>query len=149
MDNYYDKQQLASVERVKLAADIILPEVSTEPLTLKYLQSGREYKTPFTEYTDMEGKFYLTIMTPLLNKEQINNRNQVAPSVRGHRGNLGTNNYSSSNYITLTIPKYILLNFINKVPKGTEFIVASIGNSIDIDDLRIVGIYSIITNGGK
>lgn len=149
MDNYYDKQQLASVERVKLATDIILPKVTTEPLTLKYLELGNEYKTPFTEYTDMEGKFYITIMTPLVDKSQANKKSQVAPSVRGHKGNLGTNNYSSSNYITLTIPKYILLNFKDKVPKGTEFIVASVGNTVDLDDLRIIGIYSIITNGGK
>lgn len=148
--NYFDQQVLSSVERVKLAEDIILPKLPVEPLTLEYLENMGEYKLAINEYQDTMGKFYLPIMTPLVDKAETNDKLTVAPSTRQHRGsNLRTQSYNTTNFISLVIPKYILLNFKDKVPKGTEFIIASIGSSLDIDDMRIIGIYSLITESAE
>lgn len=144
MGNYYDDQKISSIERAKLAEDILLPELPKEPLTLEYLKNIGEYKLAINEYTDVVGKFFLTIMTPLIDKGEAVEAKKTAPSTRGHKGQgLPTNSYTSSNFISLTIPKYIVLNFKDVIPKGTEFIVASVGGSIELEDLRIVGLYTL------
>lgn len=147
MSNYYEEQQIGTIERAVLAEAVNLPAVTTEPLTLSFLEGGGEYKIATNEYKDITGKFFLNIMTPLVDKGSASKRGESAPSTRGHCGDsLTTTNYSSSNYISLVIPKYILLNFIGSIPKGTEFIVASIGGSVEIEDMRIIGIYSSNVN---
>lgn len=84
------------------------------------------------DYKDTIGKFFFPIMTPMLKMDEPRE--------------LIKNGYKSSNYISLYIPRYILLNFNTKISKGTEFIIASIDRSIKIDDFRIIGIYTIPTN---
>ena len=134
MSNYFEDQQISTIERVVLAEDIILPEINKDCI------SG----SPFYLYKDTLGKFFLPIMTPMLDKNSIREAQKISPSTRGHKGNpLTTESCRSTNYISLYIPKYILLNFINKVPKGTEFIIASVGGSIEIEDMRIIGIYTL------
>lgn len=145
--NYYDKQEIISIERAQLAEDIPLPAISTQKLTLNFLENHDEYILAQNVYTDMIGRFYLNIMTPLLDKSESKTENKTAPSTRGHKGSkLNTTNYVSTNYVSLVVPKYILLNFTGKVPKGTEFIVASVGGSLDVEDMRIIGIYSLDTS---
>lgn len=142
--NFYEKQSLSGLERVILAEEIILPELPEEPLTLAYLEEFGEYKLAFNEYTDMQGKFFMNIMTPLVEKGEVAEKFASSPRTIGHRGKeLNTMDYVSANYITLTIPKYILLNFKKSVPKGTEFLVASIDGSLEVDDIKIIGIYSL------
>lgn len=142
--NFYEKQSLSGLERVILAEEIILPELPEEPLTLAYLEEFGEYKLAFNEYKDTKGKFFMNIMTPLVEKGAVAEKFANSPRTVGHRGKaLNTTDYISTNYITLTIPKYILLNFTGKVPKGTEFLVASIDGSLEVDDIKIIGIYSL------
>ena len=141
--NYYETEKFTSAERVQLAEDIILPTLPKEPLTHSYLKYQGEYRLAFNEYHDVEGKFYLPIMTPLVDKSSAVNTRRSAPSTKTHKGStLNTSSYNTSNYITLTIPKYIVLNFTDRIPAGTEFIVVSIGDSLNIKDMRIIGIYT-------
>lgn len=142
-NNFYEEGKISSIERVVLAEDIRLPEISKYPLTLKNLEDKGEYKLAFNEYTDVKGKFYLNIMTPLIDKGSVGEKNNSSPSTKGHKGNLATNKYKSSNYITLIIPKYIVLNFTGVIPKGTEFLIGSVGSSIDLSKIRIIGLYTI------
>lgn len=142
MSNYFEQQQINTVERVVLAEDISLPEISTEPLTLQYLETHNEYKLACNEYKDITAKFYINIMTPMVDKKSTYSVNSNSPIMRGHN-NLETGKYKSTNYIKLTIPKYILLNFTKTIPKGTEFLIASVGGSIDLEDIRIIGIYEV------
>lgn len=132
MSNYYEDQQISTPEIAVLAEDIVLPEITGNSTN------------PFYLYKDILGKFFLPIMTPMLDKNNIKETQKSSPSTKGHKGNLLiVESCKSTNYISLYIPKYILLNFVNKVPKGTEFIIASIGGSIEIEDMRIIGIYSL------
>lgn len=148
--SYYDEQQIGTIEIVTLAEDIILPELPYEELTHDYLRHIGPYTLAFNVYKNMMGKFFLPIMTPLVDKGDIMDQGRGAPSTRGHRGaSLRTSDYTSANYILLPIPKYILLNFRDKVPKGTKFIMASIGGSLDTDKMRIVGLYTVSVEEGE
>lgn len=145
--NYYDQQSIITIERAQLAEDIPLPAINTQKLTQDFFESHSEYVLAQNVYTDTMGKFYLNIMTPLLDKAESKTETKAAPSTRGHKGStLNTMSYTATNYVSLMIPKYILLNFTGSVPKGTEFIVASIGGSLDVEDMRIVGIFSLNTS---
>ena len=144
--SFYDEQQISTIEIITLAEDIILPELPSieEELSHDYLKFIGPYVLAFNVYKNMMGKFFLPIMTPLVDKGDASEQDKVSPSTRGHRGaSLRTNDYISTNYISLPIPKYILLNFRDMVPKGTRFIMASIGGSLDTDKMRIVGLYTV------
>ena len=145
MSSYYDSKQISHIERVVLAEDIILPKISNYPLTLKNLEINGRYISAFEVYENTVGKFFLNIMTPMVDKSSINEKNYTSPNIKGT--NLNTTRYQSTNYISLVIPKYILLNFKDRVPKGTEFIIATtpskVGNTLQIEDMRIIGLYSL------
>ena len=148
--NYYDKQSIITIERAQLAEDIPLPTTTTEKINLEFFESGKTCILAQNVYIDTMGKFYLNVMTPLLDKQESKMETKSAPSTRGHKGSsLNTRSYTSTNYVNLVVPKYILLNFTGRVPKGTEFIVASIGGSLDVEDMRIIGIYSLDTSSSN
>lgn len=148
--NYYDKQSIITIERAQLAEDIPLPAITTEKINLEFFESGKTCILAQNAYIDTIGKFYLNVMTPLLDKQESKMETKSAPSTRGHKGSsLNTRSYTSTNYVNLVVPKYILLNFTGRVPKGTEFIVASIGGSLDVEDMRIIGIYSLDTSSSN
>lgn len=140
--NYFENQSIPYAERAVLAEDIELPDTNNNNVSLSYLESNPEYKSQNTEYKDIEGKFYIYIMTPIIDKDEAKEQTKKSPSTKGHTGDeLTTSSYTSSNYVTLKIPKYILLNFSGKIPKGTEFIIVSIGGSMDLSNIRIIGVY--------
>ena len=152
MANYYDERHIKSIERVTLAETINLPKISNYPLTLENLKKG-EYLLATNEYKDIEAKFYIKILSPLINIDNVSDKQKNQISTFRHSGStLNTDSYNSSNFITLTIPKYILLNFVDVIPKGTEFIMAcvgglaSTGGSMEIEKMRIIGIYNEIEN---
>lgn len=123
MSNYYEEQQIKTIERATLAEGIKLPK-------------------SMEDYKDTNAKLFLNIMTPMIDKGSTTVNNNPAPSTSGHiSNNFNTNSYTSSNYITLTIPRYILLNFKDSVPQNTEFIIASVGGSLDLGNMRVIGIY--------
>jgi hypothetical protein len=146
-EKFYEEQKLKNIERVVLAEDIELPEINTEPLTLELLQELSDknsyYKLAINEYSDMNAKFFLPIMTPLVDTDNARDSTKSSPSLNGNKGDsLKSSSYNSTNYITLVIPKYILLNFVSVVPKGTVFVVGSVGGKLNIDEMKIIGLYS-------
>ena len=123
-DNFYERKQIIT-ERVQLAEDIILPEL-------------------YDDFENTPAKFFINIFTPMLDKTKVSLQSRPAPStVNTKGGNIESSTYEQANYITLTIPRYILLNFNKRiVPKGTEFIITCIGE-FKIEHFRIIGIYTI------
>jgi hypothetical protein len=123
MSNFFEEKKLVT-ERVKLAEDIILPD-------------------SIDDYKNTKAKFYLLIYTPLIDKDNIKTQTKSAPSLsKFNNNNLKPSKYDESNYITLTIPRYILFQFKNKIPKNTEFIITNIGK-FEIDHFRIIGVYTL------
>lgn len=128
IDSFYDRPELKYSERVILAEDLELPDPSLDGYN------------PLSDFTDMNAKFYLPIMTPLLDTDITYDKHSQKPN----SDTLITSEFVSSNYITLVIPKYILLQFAYEIiiPAGTEFIVTSIGGQMKIDYYRIIGVYT-------
>lgn len=115
-----------------------------------------EYKLAYNELKNIDAKFYIPVlMTTFTNDGTEVNVNSKAPSKAGFKGNISSLPYSSSNCVRLIIPKYILLQFIDQkedssgniknpiIPKGTEFLVACVGGHMDIEHMRIIGVYTL------
>lgn len=115
-----------------------------------------EYKLAYNELKNVDAKFYIPVlMTTFANDGTEVNVNTKAPSKTGFKGNIQALPYSSSNCVELTIPKYILLQFIDQkedssgniidpiIPKGTEFLVACVGGHMDLEHMRIIGVYTL------
>ena len=126
-NNFYEADSFPATEQVELAEDIV-----------------------FESPKDIEGKFYMKLMTPSANTDKIIERNE--------------NGIEKANYILLTIPAYLVLSFMlpyakispypygdnytlvyNKdqftIPKGTKFLVSFVGGVLRLERLSIVGIY--------
>lgn len=150
-DGYLDK---LSIELAILQQDIILPEINTDPLTLSLLQEleekGDYYKTPDSEYTNVIGAFYIPVLFPLVDNSESTELEFTAPSTKNIKNiKFRTKSYVERNFITLTIPKYIVLNFKDKIPSGTKFLVGFVGGDYSIEDINIIGIYgNSLTIGG-
>ena len=123
MNNIFEDKSIIT-ERVKLVEDIKLPE-------------------SVSEYKNISAKFYFNIFTPLVDKSKVNSQFKSAPSTNKYSNNsIATSDYQQSNYIILTIPKYMLYQFDNIIPKDTEFIITCIGE-FKIEHFRIIGIYTL------
>lgn len=107
----------------------------------------------FSSVQNIEGKFFIKVLTPMVDSTKLTTRSKAG--------------ITSSNYITLTIPAYMLLHFMNLqvstvkdgdstknvlswnkpnksnqfvIPKGTIFFVEFLGGLVDADKTYIVGI---------
>ena len=167
------------IERAVLMEDIKLPVLnkkknltrkffysiqrifSYEPTTYvdNFVESERnnEFKLAYNEIKNVSAKFYVPVLMAGIKSsdkmKEINIKNR-APKTTGFIGNLDSQPYSSSNCITLTIPKYMIFQFLDQkneiegvkdpfIPKGTEFLIASVGGSMDLDQIRIIGLYTL------
>lgn len=108
----------------------------------------------FTKLQDITTQFIIPMLTPTQDNSSGEAKDKLtrAPSVRSQNRSvtrLKASNYITSNNVSLTIPAYIVAQFKdpfvleNKIPKGTEFIITGIGQKIEVDHLRIIGIYKI------
>ena len=114
-----------------------------------------EYKLAYNEIKNIDAKFFIPVLMPTINNTgteiKVNNR---APRTTGFVNSINSLSYESSNCVTLTIPKYIIFQFLDLknetkgvkdpiIPKGTEFLVASVGADICLDQFRIIGLYTL------
>ena len=94
------------------------------------------------EYENMIGNFYIPILFPLVENGESTELEFEAPSTGNIlNGSLASKPYVERNYISLAIPKYIVMNFEKLIPKGTKFLVAFIGGNKSIENISIVGLY--------
>ena len=116
-----------------------------------------EYKLAYNELRNIQAKFYIPVlMTTFTNNGTEVKVNNKAPSTAGFKGNIKALAYSSSNCTVLTIPKYIVMQFVDQkedasgnikepiIPKGTEFLIAAVGGVMRIDHIRIIGLYTLV-----
>lgn len=134
-----------AIEIAELQEEIILPELPKEKLSLKVLKKydkeGKNYDMPFDTYEDMIGNFYIPILFPLVENGESTEIEYEAPPIQVLNGTVQGSNYVERNFISLMIPKYIIMQFRDKIPKGTKFLVAFIGGSNSIDNISIIGLY--------
>lgn len=152
MNNFFNSSDTAiqGVEIAILAEDIELPEVDTEPISYGLLYDRwhsekakvRHYRSKELEYKSMIGKFYIPILTPSINKDDIVYEDKSAPKVKSKSVKLTTETYKNSNIILLEIPKYLVCEFTGKIPAGTQFLFVSLSSRIMENKFRIIGLYS-------
>ena len=141
---------IKSVEIAILAEDIILPEVDTAPISYGLLwdrwhddkASVKHYRSKEIEYRSEIGKFYIPILTPSINKDDIIYEDTSAPRVKSKSAKLDVDSYKNSNTILLEIPKYLVCEFTGKIPAGTQFLFVSLSSRIMENKFRIIALYS-------
>ena len=183
MAYYDDPTSFPYIERAILTDDIPLPILNDKKKlkrgffysTRKLFESllglyvdeypigmaDKEYKLAYNEIKNIDAKFILPVlMTNISNNGQEVNTANRAPKTTGFVGNIRSLSYDSSNTIKLTIPKYIVMQFLDqkneikgkqdpKIPKGTEFLVACVGGTMDLDQMRIIGLYTLTYDKGN
>lgn len=111
--------------------------------------------------SSVEGKFRISILMPTIETtdEDAIDKNTRTPKQTGFKGQkIISSSYQSSNYVNLKIPRYMLYQFIGStkvtvdgktktayatIPKGTEFILVSIGSKSDSTKMRLIGLYTV------
>ena len=177
---YEDPNAFPYIERAVLMEDVKLPvynkkkklkrqffysvqrliDIYSNRYNDEYYRSemDNEYKLAYNELKNIDAKFYIPVlMTTFQNTGlEINTANR-APKTTGFKSDIRSLPYNSSNCIILTIPKYIILQFIDLkneiegskdpiIPKGTEFLIACVGGQMNLEQLRIIGLYTLTYN---
>lgn len=129
-----------------LQEEIILPELPEEELSLevlmRYDEEGKTYNLMQNCYKDMVGKFYIPVLFPLVDKSDgIEEYEYNYPRTQKSNGTIKPVRYSMVNYVELVIPKFIVMQFRNKIPKDTMFLIGFSGEHKKISNLNVVGIY--------
>lgn len=117
---------------------------------------NNEYKLAYNELKNIDALFYIPKLMPTIEESDVDvSIKRSSPSKKGFKGdNINSSSYIYSNSVSLTIPKYILLQFIDNkteteglkdpyIPKGTEFLICCIGGIMDIEKMRIIGLYTL------
>lgn len=121
----------------------------------KKSELNNDYKLAYNELKNIEASFYIPILTPTMDKNKDIEERKAAPKKNGFKGErIESKAYTYSNSIKLIIPKYILLQFMDckneteglkdpYIPKGTEFIIAAIGGLGRLENIRIIGLFTV------
>lgn len=182
---YEDPTSFPFIERAVLLEDVFLPIINKKKKLKRgffytihrlidhenqiymdeypYKMMNDEFKLAYNEIKNIDAKFYVPVlmagMTNSSSKQEISTDNR-APKTTGFKGNIRSLPFNSTNYTTLTIPKYIIFQFLDHktekigekdpfIPKGTEFLVACVGGAMDVETMRIIGLYTLNYNPAK
>jgi hypothetical protein len=142
--DYYKKMVL---EIGILLDSIKLPSLPTEPLTLatleRYAESGKSYNLIQNTYKDVMGKFYIPSLFPLVDKSN-GAEEFIYKSPNTYKSNKSIKpirSYEAANYVNLIIPKYIVMQFRDVIPKDTIFLIGFNGEEKEINNINVVGLY--------
>ena len=184
-DNISDHHSFVYVEQATLVESIKIP-INLDKLTLNYFNpklkeeskptgSGEDsyidsyyefdfekvFSFPWDSLKNVQGKFKIPVLMPTTTSEsEPLDKDARAPRKSGFKGTatMVTSSYQTSNYVSLTIPKYMLYQFIgstkmtidNKtktayctIPAGTIFLISSYGGHQDLSKMRIIGLYTL------
>lgn len=174
---YYASGKMPYIERAILMKDIELKKYFENPtFNLKYFDPikksnptceygidtywdfnfEKEYKFVYDQLPNyIEAPFHIPIFAALYNGGDPYDSKTGAPSKRGFKGDsINASTITSSNYINLKIPRYILMQYaFNKdtsknsakkiIKKNTEFLICSVGGQMIAENIRIIGLWTI------
>ena len=150
--SFYDKINYSytdalSIELAELQRTVYLPLLPMERLTHSVLRAYEEERIPYWNkdeiYTSVLGNFYVPMLFPMVeNPEESIDMLHPAPenSMLLEEGGFEPKEYITRTYIELVIPKYIVMNFEDTIPKGTMFTVGFVGGSNTISNLRVLSV---------
>ena len=159
--SFYDRvsnsySDTLSIEIAELQRTIFLPLLPMERLTYSVLAAYEDEGLPYwfkdEVYTSVLGNFYMPLLFPMVeNPEESTDMEHDAPD-SGHviqddkkRSPYKTEAYTTRTYVELIIPKYIVMNFTDTIPKGTRFVVGYIGGSNSIESMKILSVAQLNT----
>ena len=143
--NYSDS---LSIEIAELQRTIYLPLLPMEKLSIKVLQAyetlKRSYWTKDDVYTSVLGNFYIPMLFPMVeNAEESTELIHKEPKNRNVKASdigYGTEKYVTRTFVELNIPKHIVLQFDNKIPKGTTFCIGFVGGSTSLSNIKVLSV---------
>lgn len=141
--------EISHIEIAELQQDVKLPKLpdkDKDPLTLetleRYARQGKKYKLAEQYYENMIGNFYIPILFPLVENGESTELEFDAPSTSNILNkSLKAKPYVERNFLALAIPKYLVMCFKDKIPKGTKFLAAFIGGNTSMENISIIGLY--------
>ena len=104
----------------------------------------------FLKPEDIEVECVVPILTPTMDTSEgfAETTEMSSPSTWNiSGGELETKEYESSNCLVLVVPRYIVYQFYdpfkkhNVIPKGTKFIISSLGGKLEVANIRITGFF--------
>jgi len=142
--NFYGSKSLGNVEIATLIKDIPLPKYDKALKVTVPKNGGITIKfTPITAvYKSVKAQFLIPIEIPNLTKDRVVDNKNAAPNNRLGGNRLNTSAYKTGNTVVLEIPKYLVMMFDNKIPAGTKFLIASLGEEADAGNIRIISLYT-------
>ena len=117
-----------------LQRKIYLPLLPLEKLNdfvlAAYRYLGESYWFKDDVFKAKEGNFYVPLLFPLIEDGESTDIINNAPRIQSiNEDQLESSRYVTRNYINLTIPRSIILQFSNVIPKGTEFNISFFGGN--------------------
>lgn len=133
-----------SNEIAELQRKIYLPLLPLERLTDQVLAAYRYnetyYWTKEDKFTAVVGNFFVSMLTPLIDNNESTELINDAPKTKTYNNAVEGSEYVTSNFIELVIPRYIVMQFSNVIPKGTKFNVTFFGGASRNKSMRIVSV---------
>lgn len=156
-DNYFDNisnnySASLSNEVVELERKVYIPLLPLEKMSdlvlgaYRYL--GEYYWTKDDVYKAKKGNFYIPMMFPMVKYKSDSDdmpveERETAPDtsyVINDDEKFVTKDYVKRNYVKLVIPRFIILQFSNVIPKGTRFNIACLGGNGRNSSIKITSI---------
>ncbi len=147
VSNYYSDS--LSVEKAILQRPVILPPVSEEYIDFRTLEAyskiDAQFITTDDAYTDVKANFSIPLISPMVEDGESTVMIHDAPDIEAVHsiGSAITEGFQEMNFVPLIIPKFIVMNFRNEIPKGTEFIINFTGGTLSYSNIHIMGVGNI------
>lgn len=110
-------------------------------IEIAILQEDVTLPSSMLEFKNEIGKFYVPVLFPLIDSADGAVDIALNAPKNNTNGALVGKQYYERNYINIIIPKYIVLNFTDVIPKGTKFLLSFMGEKFTLENLNIIGIF--------
>ena len=132
-----------------LQRKIYLPLLPLERLTdmvlTAYRANNRYYWFKDDVFKAMTGNFYISMIAPLVKDGDSTDIIYNAPRIKSTEEKFPVSEYKTRNYVKLTIPRHIVLQFNNLIPKGTKFNVAFEGGNSSNYSMKITSVADTVS----
>jgi hypothetical protein len=104
-----------------------------------YRYLGKYYWTKEDVFEAKTGNFYIPLLFPLVEDGESTTVVHSAPQVKNVAtdSKLEASSYKTNNFVPVIIPRHIIMQFSNLIPKGTKFNVSFIGGSSSNYSIKI------------
>ena len=131
--------EIAILQR-KIYLPLLPLERITDMVLTAYRNNGRYYWFKDDVFKAEVGNFYVSMIAPLVKNGDSTDILYDAPQIKTTDGEFPSSEYKTRNYVKLTIPRHIVLQFSNLIPKGTKFNVTFEGGNSSNYSMKITSV---------